>query len=259
MIPTACSLAGRTIVVTRPQHQASSLAAMIEKAGGHALRFPLIEIEPVTSPALESTIARLESFDLAIFISRNAVEHGLDRVRALGRWPEHIGVAAIGGATRRALEAQGLTGVISPDGPADSESLLKHPKMASLAGRSIVVFRGAGGREFLARELRARGASLTYAECYRRNPPTTDPGPLLCGLASGAISAVAVSSGDALANLARMLGSGASDLLVRTRLFVPHRRLVRVAQSLGVPEPVVAGPGDEDMLSALVAYFGRAG
>lgn len=246
-------------MVTRPEKQAAAFAAMIEEAGGHAFRFPLIEIEPVANPALDAVIDELDSFDLAIFISRNAVEYGLERVRGRRGWPASIAVAAIGGGTRRALEAQGVEKVFSPDGPADSEALLKHPDLEAVAGKRLVVFRGEGGREFLGRELRARGASLVYAECYRRIMPAADPGPLRTRLAGGAVHAVVVSSGEALANLARLLGGATGEFLTGTTLFVPHRRLVREAQALGVPEPVVAGPADADMLAALVAYFSRAG
>lgn len=259
MTPDGRPLAGRTVVVTRPEHQAAALAARIEQAGGRALRFPVIEIEPATSTELDSIIDALDSFDLAIFISRNAVAHGLDRIRARRTWPLGIATAAIGRGTRQALEESGLGEIISPDGLADSEALLRHPGLAALAGKRVVIFRGEGGREALANGLRARGASVAYAECYRRRMPSLDPGPLLAGLAGGALDAVVVTSGEGLANLVSMLGGGAAELLAGTRLFVPHVRLTDAARSLGVSDPVVAGPADEDMLSALVAYFGRAG
>ncbi len=252
-------LAGRIVVVTRPEHQAAALAARIEEAGGRALRFPVIAIEPATSPELDSIIDALDSFDLAIFISRNAVAQGLDRIQARRKWPPGIATAAIGGGTRQALEERGFEQTLSPDGLADTEALLHHPGLAELAGKRVVIFRGEGGREALADGLRAHGASVVYAECYRRRMPSLDPGPLLANLGSGTVDAIVVTSGEGLANLVSMLGGGAAELLAGTRLFVPHARLTDTARSLGVSDPVVAGPADEDMLSALVAYFGRAG
>ena len=41
-------LAGLNIVVTRPREQAVGLAQRIEQHGGHAILFPLLEINPVT-------------------------------------------------------------------------------------------------------------------------------------------------------------------------------------------------------------------
>lgn len=259
MTPDDRPLAGRTVVVTRPEHLAAGLAARIEEAGGRALRFPVIEIEPVTSPELDTVIDTLDSFDLAIFISRNAVAQGLDRIRARRAWPLGIATAAIGGGTRQTLEERGFDQILSPDGPADSEALLRHPGLAELAGKRVVIFRGEGGREALADGLRARGASVAYAECYRRRIPSPDPGALRANLRNGTVDAVVVTSGEGLGNLVSMLGGGAAQLLAGTRLFVPHSRLTDTARSLGVSDPVVAGPADEDMLSALVAYFGRAG
>ena len=43
-------LAGRTIVVTRPQAQAAPLAEAIVAAGGTPLIFPLLEISPAADP-----------------------------------------------------------------------------------------------------------------------------------------------------------------------------------------------------------------
>ncbi len=232
---------------------------MIEDAGGKALRFALIEIEPAVSPVLDSVIDRLDAFDLAIFISLNAVEQGLARVGARRAWPRSIAVAAVGAGTRRALEARGIENAFSPAGPADSESLLQHAGLAAVAGTQIVIFRGEGGRELLATRLRARGAKVEYAECYRRTIPAGDPRPLIAGLSGGTVHAVVISSGEGLANLVGLLGDAGPELLAGARLFVPHRRVAEDARALGVPDPVVAGPADEDMLAALVAYFCRAG
>jgi hypothetical protein len=41
-------------------------------------------------------------------------------------------------------------------------------------------------------------------------------------------------------------------------VFVPHERVARLARELGLPAPVLAGPGDAQMLARLVAYFGGA-
>lgn len=231
----------------------------IEAAGGRALRYPAIEIEPIDGPALNAVIAALGTFDVAIFVSRNAVEHGLARVRAHRAWPAGLAVAAVGAGTGRALQAQGMANVIAPQGPADSEALLGLLPPEMVAGRRIVVFRGAGGREVIASTLRAREASVEYAECYRRSRPATDMRPLVAEWSRGAVHAVTVSSGEALTNFAAMLGEAGSAFLAATPLFVPHARVGEDARLLGLRQVEVAGPADDEMLAALVAYFGRAG
>jgi uroporphyrinogen-III synthase len=250
-------LDGRSIVVTRPARQAVVLARLVEGAGGRALLYPAIEIQAATGPLVDASIAALATFDMAIFISRNAVEYGLARAQRV--WPTGLAVAAVGAGTRRALESAGMSGVIAPEGPADSEALLDEPQLKAVAGRRIMIFRGEGGRELLASTLRARGATVEYAECYRRMRPATDMQPLIGEWSRGAVHGVTVSSGEGLANFYALLGKAGHDFLAATPLFVPHARVGDEARLLGLGSVQVAGPADEDMLAALVAYFGRAG
>lgn len=256
-------LAGRGIVITRPDRQAAGLAALIDAAGGHALRYPTIEIEPLRTARLDALLGRLADYDVLVFISRNAVEQGLARIResgmALSPVPGRPVVAAIGAGTRRALETEGFATVIAPEGPADSEALLAEPALANVSGKRIAVFRGEGGRETLAAGLRARGATVDYAECYRRRAPALDPQPLIAQWLRGEVHAVTVSSGEGLANLAARLGEVARTLLVALPVFVPHPRVAEQARALGVADVVVSGAADEDVLAALVAYFRRTG
>ena len=256
-------LAGRGIVITRPDRQAAGLAALIDAAGGHALRYPTIEIEPLRTARLDALLGRLADYDVLVFISRNAVEQGLARIResgmALSPVPGRPVVAAIGAGTRRALETEGFATVIAPEGPADSEALLAEPALANVSGKRIAVFRGEGGRETLAAGLRARGATVDYAECYRRRAPALDPQPLIAQWLRGEVHAVTVSSGEGLANLAARLGEAARTLLVALPVFVPHPRVAEQARALGVADVVVSGAADEDVMAALVAYFRRTG
>lgn len=252
-------LSGRAIVVTRPARQAASLARCIEDSGGRALVYPAIAIEPLRSAALEAVLARLAGFDLAIFISRNAVEQGISSLQETDGLASLPRAAAVGAGSRRALEAHGVKGVIAPEGQADSEALLAEPALQAMAGKRVLIFRGEGGREVLASALRARGAAVEYAECYRRVRPAVDVKPLLEAWARGGVDAVTVSSGEGLANFAHLLGAAGLDLLRAAPVFVPHPRVVAEARSLGIREVIVAGAADDEMLPALVAYFGAAG
>ena len=78
-------LTGLKIVVTRPRDQAVQLARRIEQAGGIPLLFPLLDITAVQdTKTLHEQIARLGQFNLAIFISPNAVHYGIAAIRAAG-------------------------------------------------------------------------------------------------------------------------------------------------------------------------------
>lgn len=257
---SAAPLAGKRILVTRPSGQAQALAALIRTAGGEPLCHPAIEIRELSDLEPFFAIAdRLETFDIAVFVSRNAVERalGLLGARRGGRpWPAALEVAALGQGSRGELERRGLTRVLAPPAPADSEALLALPELAELAGKRAVIFCGEGGRELLGETLAARGARVEYAACYRRARPEGGAAPLLAAWSRAAVDAVTVSSGEGLANLVEMLGG--PRRLLQTALFVPHPRVAAEAARLGVREVMVAGPGDAEMAAALVAYFGGA-
>jgi uroporphyrinogen-III synthase len=255
-------LAGRRIVVTRPREQAAGLAALIREAGGEALLFPAIEIRALADTRkIGALLERLEEFDLAIFVSRNAVVKGLEfaRERRPGKpWPARLAVATVGSGSQRELERQGFSGVIAPGGEADSEALLALPELRALNGKAVLIFRGEGGREFLGEELAWRGVRVEYAECYRRVRPDADPAPLAVALERGEVDAVMVSSAEGLANLLKYFDAAGRQRLQRVALFVPHRRVAEGAAELGMRAALVGGPGDAEVLAALVAYFSRA-
>lgn len=234
-------LKGRGIVVTRPASLANGLARLIESAGGRALLFPAIEIQPLAVRLPEG------KFDMAVFISPTAVREGLPH---LAHRPAHI--VALSHGTRRELERQGISGAIAADEGADSEALLARPELQGVAGRRVAIFRGEGGRSVLGDGLRSRGATVEYVECYRRVRPRSDPAPLIAAWRDGALHAVTVSSGEGLDNLWQMLDV---ELLSSVPLFVPHLRVAEAARRRGAREALVAGPADDEMLAALVAYF----
>lgn len=245
------SLASRGIVVTRPRELAPGLASLIERAGGIPFLFPAIEIRDLPAPA---ALQRLEEFDLAIFVSPTAVDRVMRHVRF---WPPRVRAATVGAGTMRELEKRGITSVIAPVSGADSEALLASNGLEPVAGKRVVIFRGQGGRAFLGDALKDRGASVEYAECYRRTQPHPDPMDLLESWNGGVVNAVTVSSAEGLSNLFSMLGARGSALLRATPLFVPHERVAASAARLGVREVIVAGPGDDEMIERLVAYFAK--
>jgi uroporphyrinogen-III synthase len=250
----AKALAGRRILVTRPREQAERLATAIEAAGGEALRHPTVEIAPPADVgALARTLERLGECDLAIFVSPTAVLKGVGAVAA---WPARVEVAAVGPGTGAALGQAGFTKVLAPRAGADSETLLAEPELRDLRGRRVILFRGAGGRDALAKELAARGAEVRHAECYRRVRPQADLSLLAGRWRESGVDAVTAFSAGALENLFELLAPAAHTLVAAAPLFASHERIAEHAHRRGVREVIVAGPGDDEMLRALLAYFG---
>ena len=254
----SAGLSGRGIVITRPREHADALAERIRAAGGEPILFPTIEIlPPEDGSAVSGIIARLEDFDLAIFVSPTAAIRGHALVGASRPWPRRLRVAAVGAGTAEALLERGFQSVIFPPGEADSEALAAVDELRELHGRSIVIFRGQGGREWLARELGTRGAHVEYAECYRRARPQADARSLLARWQSGAVEGVSITSSEGLANFLAMLGPTGGRYLRATPVFVPHPRIARAARELDVREVVVTGRGDERTVAGMAAFFAR--
>ena len=250
-------LAGRTIVVTRPQAQAAPLAEAILAAGGQPLVFPLLEISPAADPQpLADAAERLADYALAVFISPNAVEHALPALLAQRGWPQSLIPAAVGQGTVKVLAARGIHGCIAPTERFDSEALLELPELAAdrVTGKRVAIFRGDGGRELLADTLRQRGASVDCITCYRRAGPSDGVAPLMAAWRAGRLDALTVSSSEGLRYLFELLEDDGRDFLRATPLFVPHARIAENARALGLSNILLTAAADAGIIAGLVAY-----
>lgn len=255
----AGGLAGRVVLITRPVHQAQALVELVRGAGGEPLVFPAIEIEPVAPSAHGlDLLRRLSQFHWAIFVSANAVAHGMPLIQAAGGWPDTLRAAAVGAATAEALRLQGVGGVLAPRSRADSAALLALPEMQAMDSLRVLVFRGMGGREELAESLRARGASVDYVECYRRRKPSGDASALWARLRAGGLHALTAASGEALANLVELASQDLAAALVGLPLFVTHRNIAEVAAHLGFRDVHATETGDPGLVHAMLVHFGAA-
>lgn len=253
-------LAGRCIVITRPAHQAGSLAEKVRTAGGEVIRFPVIEIAEATDLApFYRVVDALEAFDYAIFVSPNAVDRAMTLMAARRTLPPALRVAAIGDATVRALARHGVSNVVAPAHGFDSEALLAMPEWHGIRGARIAIFRGEGGRELLGDTLTRRGAQVEYAECYRRGMPAADPAPLFRAWARNGLHAFVITSSEGLENLLDMVGAEGHARLMATPVFVPHPRIADNARQRGIALVVTAGSGDDVMLAALCAHLAPPG
>lgn len=249
-------LTGINILVTRPAHQAGDLAARIRAAGGAPILFPVLEIlDTEDQRPLLDLLARLDEFDLAIFISPNAVNKTMSLIRAKRTLPPKLKVAAVGQGTTRELRNFGVDEVIAPTWRFDSEALLDMDDLQQVKGKRVVVFRGDSGRELLGDELLKRGAVLEYAECYRRVKPNTDTASLLSAWANNEMNAITITSSEGLRNLFDMVGESGQVWLKKTPLFVSHERIVHAASKLGLTQVILTAAGEEGLLQGLSNYF----
>jgi uroporphyrinogen-III synthase len=245
-------LSGFGVLVTRPEHQAEEIVAAIENAGGEAIRFPVIDIEPLEIPDVERKLAKLPPADITIFISANAVIFGLPYLDG-----EKTAVAAIGPTTRSTIEATGRHVDIYPSAGYDSEHLLEEAELQDVSGRNVRIIRGEGGRELLAETLRERGATVDYLEVYRRQTRVYST-TLLSGLEhrwrDGQVQCVIAMSVDTLNKLMEILPAGGQELLANTALVTPSARVIQTASDR-IPEAnltLAESPKTDDMIRALI-------
>lgn len=250
------SLAGRHIVVTRPTLQSEKLHNLITTAGGIVISFPVLQIlETQNIHLVISSLNRLSDFDLAIFISPNAVTHTMSLLPQGTMFPSHLQVATIGPSTKAELERLGVTHVIAPTHRFDSEALLDLPQFKKISGKKIAIFRGDSGRNLLGNELKKRGAQLEYVECYRRTRPNSDPQILLKYWANSELNGIIVTSSEGFRNLFEMVGKKGQQLLKTTPIFVPHERIQKTGYDLGLSEIILTAQGDEGIVTDLIKWF----
>lgn len=246
------ALSGYRVLVTRPARQADELVAAIESVGGEAIRFPVIQIVARNPAVVAQELASLPKPDIAIFVSRNAVDYGLSAFRN-----SDVCIAAVGPTTKAALEAAGSDVAISVDTGFDSEHLLTHPALIDVRDKAVTVVRGESGRELLADTLRIRGANVSYLSAYRGEMRRASPGEVealdkrWCG---GGIDCVTTMSVETLKNLLCQLPPSSLERLRQTPLVAPGARVIQTAMELvpGISGVMASGPRTADMLNALI-------
>lgn len=246
-------LNGFGIVVTRPVDQALSLCEAIQHHAGNAILFPLIAIAPLQDyHKFEQTITALEHADWAIFISTNAVANALPRIlKKFGNVPGNLKFAAIGHQTAKELALYGVHNVLTPHTRFDSETLLALAEMHDVANESIFIFRGVGGRDVLANTLKARGAQVTFAECYQRVNPQTNCTELEQLWRNHQCHAIVVTSSEAMRYLLQMTNHGNDEWIRNILICVNHARIAEEANAVGLKVAIADAPGDDAMLACL--------
>lgn len=243
-------------MVTRPARQAAHLCELISAAGGIPITLPVLAVEDPEDlvPAL-AIVQRLREFDIAVFVSANAVTKGLALVHHHGGLPARLQLAAVGQRTAEALLGQcGRIDIQAPP-PYNSEALLSMAELHAVADKRIVIFRGVGGRELLAETLRQRGAHVDYAEVYRRVRPDVRLAAVLPPPAN--IDLIIITSQDGLHNLVEMAEKDQRrEWLLNTQLVAISPRVAQLADELGFRHPplTAAQASDEALVAACRAY-----
>lgn len=251
-------LSGHRIVLTRPEGRGAGLARLLQDSGADVVLAPLLAIESSEAARVGFERLRLGDWDWLIFVSTNAVRGAMVESDWIHARSPNTRIAAIGEATRDALESYGLRVDLTPSS-FSSEGLLSEATLQEMQQQKVLVIRGEGGRELIRETLIARGAEVEVAELYRRAPVSLEIVEAQWQAGSGApADIVLITSGEALAHLGALWHRATFDALPRPLLVVPGSRLVALAHAAGWPKVLEAESPEDEALAQAIRQWAHA-
>jgi uroporphyrinogen-III synthase len=166
-------LSGLRILVGRARHQAGALSAALRKKGARVIEIPFIEISrPRSYQPLDEALQNLRHYNWLVLTSVNGVEALWQRARKLGLGKKnfyHLHIAAIGPATKKAIEKHGLkVDVVPAEYVAESVVRTLHSRVKE---KRVLLVRAKVARDVIPHELRAAGAQVDVVEAYETVSP----------------------------------------------------------------------------------------
>lgn len=230
------SLHGLRILITRPAHQAKALATQTQCYGGLAMHFPTLEIIRTKNiKKAELRIKKLKEYDFVIFISPNSVFNTAETIhRIWPSWPRNTKIIATGPGTALALKQYDLACDFCPEKDFNGIGLLNLAALKDIKEKKILIIKGEGGRQYLAKSLRAHGAQIENLNVYKRQLPKIDKDNIPN---HEAIDVIICTSHSGLKNLVSLLYPYWQDILFKKQLLVISPRLADNAKKLGFVKP----------------------
>jgi uroporphyrinogen-III synthase len=208
----APTLHGMWILVGRARHQASALSFGLRELGAEVLEIPFIEIrKPRSYKALDRAVENLSNYDWLILTSVNGVEALWERMRVLrvkSKNLAHLKIAAIGPATRQAIEEHGLKVSVMP------KEYVAESVVASLRrkvkGKRVLLARAKIARDVIPLELSKLGGRVDVVEAYETVVPQSSRKGLRAVLnrGQGRPGLITFTSSSTVKNFVELLGQG---------------------------------------------------
>ena len=216
------ALAGCRVLVSRARKQAGGLSALLRDLGCHVLEIPFIEIrKPSSFQPLDTALKNLEHYNWLILTSVNGVNALFDRMAkkkvetfAL----DHLKIAAIGPATKSAIERRGLKVAVTPkEYIAESVVAALHRRVK---GKRVLLVRAKVARDVIPRELRKAGAQVDVIEAYETVVPESSARRLRAALAGKRKPhAITFTSSSTVKNFVQLLGLAGAQKALRKASF----------------------------------------
>lgn len=240
-------LTGVRVLVGRARHQAGALSKELRKLGAQVLEIPFIEIrKPKSYAPLDAALKNLGEYDWLILTSANGVEALWERMSKFlkgrgfsrdakavkGKWAsasgaEHLHIAAIGPATKKAIEARGVKVDVVPKEYV-AESVVRSLKR-KVKGKNVLLVRAKVARDVIPRELRRAGAHVDVVEAYETVVPESSRAGLRAALGNRQRRphVVTFTSSSTVRNFATLLGGSSDRKSLESRGREPLRLTLR--------------------------------
>ncbi len=241
---------------TRPAHQSRSLTESLQQQGFRVVEFPTIEIsESSNADQLADLSSSLAEYDIALFVSRNAVDYAF-RYFSAADLPAQLQMGVIGKGSWQALREQGVESKIIPATSYDSEGLLAAQNLQQVNNKKIIIFRGQAGRNLLGDTLRERGARVDYCEVYTRGIPDYPAQAFGNRIGSQFPDVAIFTSAEGLRNCFDLLQAQELQQLKRIPWLLISERMRETANNLGHNGSIIIArnASDEGILQALQAW-----
>ncbi|UAW98590.1 uroporphyrinogen-III synthase [Halopseudomonas nanhaiensis] len=247
-------MSGR-LLLTRADQDNQRLAEKLAAEGVDTLGVPLLCIEPCEETAMQrQRMLDLDRYQAVVVVSPVAARFGLERLDRY--WPQApVGIEwlAVGATTAGVLSDYGLP-VRRPHDGQDSEALMRLPVWQELLDTPrlrVLIWRGEGGREHIAEQVRSAGGEVDYLELYRRTQPAGLAQALHAAAGSG-VTGILISSAQALEHW-HDAAAPRWDSQRHWRCWVPSERVAKRAAELGCTDIVVCDGADDAAVLAAVA------
>ncbi|MFZ0320290.1 MAG: uroporphyrinogen-III synthase [Candidatus Sulfotelmatobacter sp.] len=204
------------ILVGRARHQAGALSEELRKLGATVIEIPFIEIrKPRSFEGLDAALKNLAAYDWLILTSVNGVDAMWERLAKLKLRKtnlQHLRVAAIGPATKRAIEQHGIKVDVVPKEYV-AESVVRSLRRRVNRKRVLLV-RAKVARDVIPAELRKAGALVDVVEAYETIVPQSSRFRLRSALADPRRRphVVTFTSSSTVRNFVNLLGSRPTKL-----------------------------------------------
>jgi uroporphyrinogen-III synthase len=224
---TKHSLRGIRVLVGRARHQAGALSAELKKRGAEVVEIPFIQIrKPKSFKPLDAALKNIDTYDWLILTSVNGVEamwermqelqnrlrktrEGHDLSRAVKAFQTNSAlaagsrIAAIGPATKRAIEQRGMQVDIVPKEYV-AESVVRSLK-SKVKGKRVLLVRAKVARDVIPNELRKAGAHVDVVEAYETVVPESSRRRLRAALKNRPPHVVTFTSSSTVRNFVELL------------------------------------------------------